>query len=66
LDNLANFSNDFTKFLAGAAKKPEGDLAYGLQMQMNKSRSPVLNNGKGISGSILKKRKERLGRKLIM
>ncbi|CAK4845554.1 unnamed protein product [Aphanomyces euteiches] len=35
LDKLANYKNDFAKFLADATKIPEGDLASGLQMHVN-------------------------------
>jgi hypothetical protein len=35
LDNLANYKEDFSGFLAGATKIPQGDLASGLQMHVD-------------------------------
>jgi hypothetical protein len=35
LDKLGNYKNDFAKFLSGATKIPEGDLAAGLQMHVD-------------------------------
>jgi cytochrome c556 len=35
LDQLSNYKQDFAKFLSGATKIPEGDLASGLQMHVD-------------------------------
>lgn len=35
LDNLANYKEDFSGFLAGATKLPQGDLAAGLQAHVD-------------------------------